>query len=175
MKKLIITLGLIILSLLVVVQCSSAAYFTNATDKTIAQANAGEYYHTGMTLDVFGSGRTSDLQKARAGIGLGVGYYFNQNMGISGEIIQENFSHNTVDELNVLFRYRIPIGPGPTSLGVLAGVGRDFFIGEYNIQIGAEIVRMLNARLGVVGGARMVKTFDRDVAALGTLGLRWNW
>lgn len=165
MKKLIISLAVSILALIAIVQCSSAA-----------PAPAPEqYYKAGLSFDLFGSVRTPDLQKERLGVGVGLNYFYDQNFGIGAEIIQENFNHSTIDEVNVLLRYRIPITGTHTSLGILAGGGRDLLVGEYNIQFGGEIVHMLSSKVGIVGGARLVKTIDHDPAALGTLGLRLSW
>ncbi len=132
------------------------------------------HYGAGLTYDVFGSVRTPDLQKERLGIGVGVTLWNAAGFGLGVEAIQESF-RGTLDEANLLVHYRVPIGKGPNALDFFAGGGRNLYAGRYNILFGGGVERKIGEYYGVFFDARLVKTMDRDAAALARLGLRFSF
>lgn len=189
-RNFILILGIFLLTLLVLVRCSSAAppdwgkytetqYAAAVTvtapvpPKVAARPASRETYGAGLSIDIFGTVRTPDLQKNRLGVGIAGTYYFDNSVGLGVEVIQENFGHSTVDEGNVLLYYRIPLKAN--ALYLFGGGGRNFIVGEYNVLFGGGLERKITKTVSAFGDARLVKTLDHDPAALARLGLRLSF
>lgn len=133
-----------------------------------------EYYKAGLSIDVFGSARTPDLNKYRDGAGLGLNFWFANGLGIGAEALSENTAHSVVDTFQGSALWRI--ASGRSALNLLGGVGNNFETDELFISVGAGPEYAFTKYFHVFGTARAVKPIEGgDIHALFTAGIRLSF
>lgn len=171
MKKLMA----LILALPLCVFAADKPRTVTVTDAT-GQKMVGTFadYKPGLSFDVFGSGRTYDLNKLRGGAGLGVNYFFANSLGVGIEGITENTARKFLDTAqgNVLWR----ITSGRAALNLSAGAGYNFESDEYFASLGGGPEYAVTEYLHGFFDARAVKPIEGgDIHALFRLGVRLSF
>lgn len=150
MKKIIIVIGLLL--------------------ATIAM-RAQELYGSGFSIDGFASVVTSDFNNEKLGYGVGVNYFFTDNLGVGVEALTDRLDTDIAAGANLI--YRIPIGQSAPY--VFAGGGYDWETEQVNISVGVGLEHRFTEHWGIFGDARLLKDIegtDTPSAAFARLGIR---
>jgi hypothetical protein len=111
---------------------------------------------------------------SRLGAGMGVSYFFNRNVGISGDAYSENTSHSFVDSASANLVVRFPLGTSGFSPYVFGGGGYQFDAVETAfVQAGAGIEYRFNPHVGMFVDARGVLPDKTKYFGVGRLGMRF--
>lgn len=161
------------MKLLMVIILSALLLNVTAAEKVATETNEG-YYKAGFSVDLFGSARTYDLNKARGGAGLGANIFFANNLGIGVEVLTENTARKFIDTAqgNLLWR----LTSGRAALNLSAGAGYDFEHKEVYASAGGGPEYAFTEYLHGFFDARAVKPIEGgDIHALFRLGIRLSF
>lgn len=151
MKKIIIVIGLLL--------------------ATGLAMRAQELYGSGFSIDGFASVVTSDFNNEKLGYGVGVNYFFTDNLGVGVEALTDRLDTDIAAGANLI--YRIPIGQSAPY--VFAGGGYDWETEQVNISVGVGLEHRFTEHWGIFGDARLLKDIegtDTPSAAFARLGIR---
>jgi hypothetical protein len=154
----------------------------------LTSQDRGDLYRANeLSLDVFGSaslGRyTIDhlsgsriRHNAQGGAGVGLNYYFNQNVGIGADVYSENTTRAFLDSASANLLLRFPLGECGLAPYVFGGGGRQFDMAEaWFGQAGAGLEYRFTPHLGVFTDARMVWPHETRYYGVARLGLRFSF
>ena len=168
----------------------SAADIMNDDYKNLSRQNvmdnSGDLYRANeLSLDAFG---TASLGKytiehvsearvrhnTRLGVGVGVNYFFTQNIGIGGDAYSENTSGAFIDDASGSVILRLPLGQSGFSPYVFGGGGGQFDRQHLTFaQAGAGLEFRFTQHLGLFADARYVLPNKTKFFGVGRAGLRF--
>ena len=151
-----------------------------------AQGEETDLYRANeLSVDVFGSGSLSRYsidhvsrarirQNTRLGLGVGVNYFFSQNMGIGADAYAEDSHGSVIDSTSVSFIYRLPLGQSGFAPYAFGGGGRHFDnLSTWFVQAGAGVEYRFTPSVGVFTDVRGVVPKETKYYGVARLGVRF--
>lgn len=148
-----------------------------ATSLTLLINSAQAAPAPGFSYDLFGTWGTKDREDfddGKAGVGVGVNYFFTEHFGIGADTYVEEIDLPNHLDLSVIGR--LPLDSVPVTPYAFVGVGRQWTeVSQWSTHIGIGIEYLWNGKTGIFFDVREVFADKTKDFAVFRLGLRCTY